>query len=99
MCGEKGLDLGNDLGPWTVQLSFKPEHPDLDEVSTSRYADPEAEGVTPVLRSKFSSVSSDLASNRMHKMCTLFSDRGRWPGPESLGVLASLCFLSREDGR
>ena len=51
MCGEKGLDLGNDLGPWTLQLSFKPERPVRDEVSTSKYADPEAEGVTPVFRS------------------------------------------------
>lgn len=53
MCGEKGLDFGRDLGPWTLQLSFKPDSPVLDEVSTSKNADPEAEGVTPVFRSKF----------------------------------------------
>lgn len=33
-----------------MQLSFRPETPDFAPVSTSRYADPEAEGVMPVLR-------------------------------------------------
>lgn len=34
-----------------MQLSFRPELPSFAEVSISRYADPEADGVTPVLRS------------------------------------------------
>lgn len=51
MCGEKGADLGRDRGPWTLQLSFRPETPDLKVVSISKYADPDAEGVTPVFRS------------------------------------------------
>lgn len=61
MWGEKGADLGSGRGPWTVQVSFRPEverdaRPVLEalgfrgEASSSRYADPEAEGVTPVLR-------------------------------------------------
>ena len=51
MCGEKGADLGSERGPWTLQLSFRPDTPDLNVVSISRYAEPDAEGVTPVLRS------------------------------------------------
>lgn len=60
ICGENGADLGSGRGPWTVQVSFNPE---VDRVvkpgvmvlgdlgaSSSRYADPEAEGVTPVFR-------------------------------------------------
>lgn len=50
MCGEKGIDLGSALGPCTVQLSLRPETPGFAEVCTSRYAEPDAEGVTPVLR-------------------------------------------------
>lgn len=34
-----------------MQLSFRPEAPAFPGISTSRYADPEADGVTPVLRS------------------------------------------------
>jgi hypothetical protein len=49
-CDENGKDRGNDLGPCTVQLSFKPETPVSTEVSISRYVEPAAEGVTPVLR-------------------------------------------------
>ena len=63
MCGEKGADLGSGRGPWTVQVSFRPDvesdakpgvfvFVDL-EASSSRYADPEAEGVTPVFRTMF----------------------------------------------
>lgn len=50
MCGEKGVDRGNALGPWTVQLNLRPETPGFTDVWTSRYAEPDAEGVTPVLR-------------------------------------------------
>lgn len=58
--GENGADLGRGRGPWTVQVSFKPEvereaRPGevafgFFEASSSRYADPEAEGVTPVFK-------------------------------------------------
>lgn len=50
MCGENGVDLGSARGPWTVQLSLRPEAPDFADVWTSKYAEPDAEGVTPVLR-------------------------------------------------
>jgi hypothetical protein len=36
MWGENGLDLGRDLGPWTVQLSFNPETPGFPAISTSK---------------------------------------------------------------
>ena len=63
MWGEKGADLGSGRGPWTEHVSFSP---DVDndarsgrengcrEGSSSRYADPEAEGVIPVLRTSHS---------------------------------------------
>lgn len=50
ICGENGVDLGSALGPWTVQLSLRPDAPGFADVWTSRYAEPEADGVTPVLR-------------------------------------------------
>jgi len=60
MWGENGADLGSGRGPWTAQVSFKPEverdeRPKAAllggcEGSSSRYADPEADGVTPVFR-------------------------------------------------
>jgi hypothetical protein len=53
MCGENGADLGRERGPWTLQLSFKPDTPDLKVVSISKYADPEAEGVTPVFKTNY----------------------------------------------
>ena len=58
--GEKGADFGSGRGPWTVQVSFRPEVESVArpgevafgffEASSSRYADPEAEGVTPVFK-------------------------------------------------
>jgi len=60
MLGENGADFGNGRGPWTVHVSFNPEEeregrPEAVEfgdfgASSSRYADPEAEGVTPVFK-------------------------------------------------
>lgn len=60
ICGEKGAFLGSGRGPWTVQVSLRPDvereaRPAVEflgvlEGSSSRYADPDAEGVTPVLR-------------------------------------------------
>lgn len=60
MCGEKGAFLGSGRGPWTVQVSLRPEvereaRPAVEflgvlEASSSRYADPDADGVTPVFR-------------------------------------------------
>lgn len=58
-CGVKGADRGRGRGPWTVHVNFStldrfgrylepaavPE-----EGSSSRYAEPEAEGVKPVFR-------------------------------------------------
>ena len=57
--GEKGADLGRALGPWTVQTSFMPLTVVVADAavwarpwgaSTSAYAEPEAAGVIPVLR-------------------------------------------------
>lgn len=53
-----GADRGSGRGPWTVQLILSPDDEreesfgfdDFDSDSHSRYAEPEAEGVTPVLR-------------------------------------------------
>jgi hypothetical protein len=66
MCGEKGAFLGSGRGPWTVHVSLRPEderdvRPGLEdwvlgEGSSSRYAEPDAEGVTPVLRTAVESV-------------------------------------------
>ena len=60
MCGEKAAFLGSGRGPWTVHVNFNPEverdaSPWVEfvgwrEGSSSRYADPEAEGVTPVFK-------------------------------------------------
>ena len=52
----KGDDLGKGRGPWTVQESFRAEAVGMRDWvlsvvgSCSRYAEPEAEGVNPVLR-------------------------------------------------
>ena len=56
----KGADRGRGRGPCTVQVSFREDGALLkdwfDFVGTacanSRYAEPEAEGVNPVLRSR-----------------------------------------------
>lgn len=60
ICGEKGAFLGSGRGPCTVHVSLSPEvereaRPADDvwgvlEASSSRYAEPEAEGVTPVFK-------------------------------------------------
>ena len=60
ICGENGADLGNGRGPWTVHVSFSPEverqaRPGAEalgdfDASSSRYADPDADGVTPVFK-------------------------------------------------
>lgn len=53
--GENGADFGSGRGPCTVQVSFSPESftESLSLPSSSRYADPDAEGVTPVLRTAY----------------------------------------------
>ena len=56
----KGADLGRGRGPCTVHVSFRLEETVEREVafetaaegSSSRYAEPEADGVRPVLRTK-----------------------------------------------
>lgn len=58
--GENGADLGSGRGPCTVHVSFNPDverdaRPrvvvsDCLDASSSRYAEPEAEGVTPVFK-------------------------------------------------
>lgn len=69
-CGEKGADFGSGRGPWTVQVSLSPEVESdarpgavefgFLEASSSRYADPEAEGVTPVFKNIFLSTFGGL---------------------------------------
>lgn len=60
MCGVNGDERGSGRGPCTVHVSFSAEADGMSEVvasdggtdgSNSRYAEPEAEGVRPVLRS------------------------------------------------
>lgn len=53
--GEKGALRGSGLGPWIDAAIFKlevggmsVEADDEEEVGTSRYAEPEAEGTMPV---------------------------------------------------
>lgn len=53
--GEKGALRGRGLGPWIDAAIFKLEvggmrvdFEDGDEVGTSRYAEPDAEGTMPV---------------------------------------------------
>ena len=60
ICGVNGADFGRGRGPWTVQMSFRPEDDEdkkvdlgfaaASDVSISRYAEPDAEGVTPVFK-------------------------------------------------
>lgn len=63
ICGENGADFGKGRGPWTVHVSFNPEV-ERDarpgalrlgdfEASSSRYAEPDAEGVTPVFKTSY----------------------------------------------
>jgi hypothetical protein len=59
--GVNGADRGSGRGPWTVHVIFRPEEErvcgveigEFDKASNSRYADPEADGVTPVFRTNF----------------------------------------------
>ena len=55
----KGADLGSGRGPWTVHVNFSADGESkkflepavtVEGDSSSRYAEPEAEGVNPVLR-------------------------------------------------
>lgn len=59
--GEKGADRCNGRGPCTVHVSFRPQVEREESVgfaafgsdgwdSSSRYAEPDADGVTPVFR-------------------------------------------------
>lgn len=56
--GEKAAERGRGLGPWTVHVSFKEEEEGVKDFdcegraggASSRYADPEAEGVRPVFK-------------------------------------------------
>lgn len=60
ICGENGADRGSGLGPCTVQVSLRPDVErdakpgavvfEILGAASSKYADPDAEGVTPVLR-------------------------------------------------
>ncbi len=59
--GEKGADRGRGRGPWTVHVSLRADALLARDLlaavdmhgSSSRYADPEADGVKPVLRTEF----------------------------------------------
>lgn len=66
--GENAADRGSGFGPWTVQASFKADEGGIRDLgleraaareaegSNSRYEEPEAEGMRPVLRTKAESV-------------------------------------------
>lgn len=61
MFGENAADRGSGLGPWTVQVSFNADDGGIKDVgleraaasdadgSNSRYAEPAADGMRPVL--------------------------------------------------
>lgn len=55
-CGEKAALRARGLGPWTVQESLSEDVAEIMEVEegikgwSSRYAEPDAEGVSPVRR-------------------------------------------------
>lgn len=56
--GEKGAERGRGLGPCTVHVSFNEEEEGVKDFdceervggASSRYADPDAEGVRPVFK-------------------------------------------------
>lgn len=62
--GENAADRGSGFGPWTVQASFRDDEGGIRDLgfwraacrdgegSYSRYAEPDAEGMTPVLKTK-----------------------------------------------
>lgn len=88
ICGEKGADLGSGRGPWTVHVSFKPDVDseasplvvvrDCFDASSSRYADPEAEGVTPVFKTFVKLVINQSSSkNYVHIFLGTFPGRVR----------------------
>ena len=67
--GEKGADRGRGRGPWTVHVSLRAGAllardllPAIGvDGSSSKYAEPDADGVKPVLRTKFhTSVSTEM---------------------------------------
>ena len=66
-CGVNGAERGSGRGPWTLHVSFRDEAGAIKEVlfelrdgdgSSSKYAEPEADGVSPVLRSTLVSWSA-----------------------------------------
>lgn len=76
--GENGADRGSGLGPCTVHVSFRPEEALVSNVvpavsreddSSSKYADPEADGVKPVFRTTAFSQVSQNAHRSSRPMC------------------------------
>lgn len=74
MFGENAADRGSGLGPWTVQVSFNADDGGIKDVgleraaasdadgSNSRYAEPAADGMRPVLTTAHGSESRRRAA-------------------------------------
>ena len=70
----KDADLGRGRGPWTVHVSFRDDALDpsvgyglvfASLCSSSKYAEPEADGVRPVLRTVHSAWVSKISVYRL----------------------------------
>ena len=88
--GENGADRGSGLGPWTVHASFKAEDGGIRDVgldraaaregegSNSRYAEPEADGIRPVLRTRSLQFSLKMSQWKMSACKPYISFVIRW---------------------
>ena len=64
--GEKGIERGSGFGPWTVHVSFRADDVAVngfvgrDDLagSISRYAEPAAEGISPVFKTAATKIVS-----------------------------------------
>lgn len=58
MFGENAAERGSGFGPWTVHVSFRADERGIRDLevdcggSSSRYAEPVAEGMRPVFRTE-----------------------------------------------
>lgn len=77
-----GADRGRGRGPWTVHVNFSEldrferySEPEVvpEEGSSSRYAEPEAEGVKPVFRTMKAAVRSTIEATAFWAVSTYIS--------------------------
>ena len=73
---EKGADRGRGRGPWTVHVSLRAGALHVRDLlaavgvddSSSKYAEPEADGVKPVLRT---GIQAGISTRHGQKYCSL----------------------------